>query len=74
MSVMLSTLSEKHKAFQHKTTRKIIRDMVIKDIGSFKQKTCRALLNTLMDIVDIEANGLECMSKDDRAGISAILS
>lgn len=48
--------------------------MVIKDIGSFKQKTCRVLLNTLMDIVDIEANGLECMSKDDRAGISAILS
>lgn len=73
MSLKSSMLSKKHKAFQQKTTRKITRDMVIDDIGSFKQNPSRALLRALMDILDIEANELECMSTDDRAGMKQLL-
>lgn len=71
MSLKSSMLSKKHKAFQQKTTRKIIRDMVIDDIGSFKQNPSRPLLRAL--ILDIEANELECMSTDDRAGMKQLL-
>lgn len=75
MSVKSSMLSGKGmvQQLQQKTTQKLIRDMVIDDIGSFKQNPSRALLRALMDIVDIEANELECMSTYDRAGMKQLL-
>lgn len=73
MTVKESMLSEKSKAFQHKTTRKIVRDMVIEDIGRFKQNPSKSLLTALMDIMDLRADGLECMSTEDRAGMKQLM-
>ncbi|KAL3991788.1 pentatricopeptide repeat domain-containing protein 2 [Sarotherodon galilaeus] len=73
MTVKESMLSEKCKAFQHKTTRKIVRDMVIEDIGRFKQNPSKSLLTALMDIMDLRADGLECMSTEDRAGMKQLM-
>ncbi|KAL4008342.1 hypothetical protein ACER0C_002194 [Sarotherodon galilaeus] len=73
MTAKESMLSEKCKAFQHKTTRKIIRDMVIEDIGRFKQNPSKSLLTALMDIMDLRADGLECMSTEDKAGMKQLM-
>lgn len=73
MAVKESMLSGKCKAFQNKTTRKLIRDMVIEDIGRFKQNPSKTLLVALMDIMDVQSNGLECMSTEDRAGVKQLM-
>lgn len=63
------------KAYQQRTVRKLVRDMVIEDIQDFKQKPSRSLLFALMDLVDIQGGALECMSTEDRAGMKqAILA
>lgn len=73
MNEKTATAAAKCKAFQHKTVRKLVRDMVIEDIHVFKQNPSKPLLLALMDLVDIQGGELECMSTEDRAGMKQLM-